>query len=392
MTYIHHADGASTDLDENAAMGGTETPPLRVDETARSAGGMEETPAQPVPPAPGDQAGNKAKLPAAGAAHLDLWLAEPGSSATPPRASVPPTQPFPGGRIKLFQLPELMRFAAEPDQRVIAGFEIGEVGLVLGAPDLGKTTITLGLATAVAGGAAEYLGFVPAMTGPVIVATFEDKPSHVARRIIAGGRSMGASREMIESNLHVLRTEPPSQLFRRAADGLGVEITEMGNALLGKIKLLKPKMLVIEPLVEFHNVSENENGSMHSVMAGLRFFAREGGCAVVVAHHVTRPEEKATVTSSRGAGAIPAAARFALVLNALDKAAAKQLKAAGIDTADLLQVEVGKWNNGAKGGPVILRRRAVSVGPFSAPVLELFRPAGEAEPEGERPDEQAQGG
>jgi RecA-family ATPase len=132
-----------------------------------------------------------------------------------------------------------------------------------------------------------------------------------------------------------------------------------------------------------HNASENENGSMHSVMAGLRFFAREGRCAVMVAHHVTRPEEKATAASSRGAGAIHAAARFALVLNALDKTTAKQLKAAGVDTADLLQVEIGKWNNGPKGNPVILRRRTAAVGPFSAPVLELFRPDGEAELEEE---------
>ena len=101
----------------------------------------------------------------------------------------------------------------------------------------------------------------------------------------------------------------------------------------------------------------------------------------MVAHHVTRPEEKATAASSRGAGAIHAAARFALVLNALDKNTAKQLQAAGVDTADLLQVEIGKWNNGPKGNPVILRRRTAAVGPFSAPVLELFRPGGEARAE-----------
>ena len=45
---------------------------------------------------------------------------------------------------------------------------------------------------------------------------------------------------------------------------------------------------------------------------------------MLVAHHVSRPEERATIASSRGAGAVPAAARLGLVLNEFDKAAAKR--------------------------------------------------------------------
>ena len=61
---------------------------------------------------------------------------------------------------------------------------------------------------------------------------------------------MGADRQMLERNLHVLRCEPPSQLFRRGGDGLGVEMTEKATALLGKVKLLNARLLIIEPLVE----------------------------------------------------------------------------------------------------------------------------------------------
>lgn len=44
------------------------------------------------------------------------------------------------------------------------------------------------------------------------------------------------------------------------------------------------------------------------------------------------------------------------------------------DTADLPQLETGKWNDESKGRPVILRRRSVTVGQFPAPMLEAVQP------------------
>jgi hypothetical protein len=110
--------------------------------------------------------------------------------------------------------------------------------------------MALGFGTAVASGA-NYLGFEPAMVGPVMVVTLEDKPNRTARRIIAAAQAMGADRQMVERNLHVVKCEPPSLLFRRAADGLGVEMTQKARDLLGKVKKHGVRLLIIEPLDQY---------------------------------------------------------------------------------------------------------------------------------------------
>jgi hypothetical protein len=372
----HRADNAPAELGKNAATSGIEAP---------------VTPAQAEPETrDGEERGggaNGAAAPEAEAAVPDLWADAETKSAMPEQPAgaqlTPRRDParfaFGENAMKVLKLPDLLKAAAEPEQIVYAGLEIGEIGLVLSAPGLSKSTLCLGIGASVSSGA-EYLGYKPGVVGPVMVVCVEDKPSRIARRIIAAAKAMGASKELIQKNLHVVKSTPPFRLFRRAADTVGVGMTPEAFSLLGKVKALGVRLLIIDPLVEIHNASENENGSMHAVMDGLRVFAIEGACAVLVAHHVSRPEEKATIASSRGAGAVTAAARFGLVLNDIDKAAAKRFAAMGIDAVDLLQVEIGKFNHGRRSKePMILRRREVMVGPFPTPVLEMMTPDGESE-------------
>lgn len=92
----------------------------------------------------------------------------------------------------------------------------------------------------------------------------------------------------------------------------GVVVQEVVvSAILEQVKAHKVDLVVVDPLVGMHAVSENSNPEMNRVIAQLRRVAEQGNCGVHVVHHVRKggDGEEVSAEDGRGASAIKDACR-----------------------------------------------------------------------------------
>lgn len=136
--------------------------------------------------------------------------------------------------------------------------------------------------------------------------------------------------------------------------------TQMEEALIAR----QIDVLIIDPLVSAHLVSENDNGAIDAIIKRLGRVAERAKCAIELVHHVRKPssaDAKVDVHDARGAGALIAGVRSARILNGMTEDEARD---AGINPADrfsYFQVDLGKSNLSKRDGRSKWRR-VVGVG------------------------------
>lgn len=121
-------------------------------------------------------------------------------------------------------------------------------------------------------------------------------------------------------------------------------------------------VLMLDPFVSCHAVSENDNNKIGAVMKALAGVADVTGCAIDLVHHVTKGRSSGnsdvTVGDGRGASAFLDRVRSARVLNRMSSEEAEQL---GLDVAsgahlDFFRIEQGKSNLSARSLKAAWRR------------------------------------
>jgi hypothetical protein len=103
------------------------------------------------------------------------------------------------------------------------------------------------------------------------------------------------------------------------------------DSLVDEIVKYKIDVLVIDPFVSCHEVSENDNMAMDMVVKEWGRVAGRGNCAVHLVHHTRKPlgaETEVTTNSSRGAASQTDACRVVRPLNRMTE---KEATAAGVD-------------------------------------------------------------
>lgn len=91
-------------------------------------------------------------------------------------------------------------------------------------------------------------------------------------------------------------------------------------------------VLIVDPFVSSHAVSENDNGAIDAVAKEWARVAKRAQCAIVLVHHTKKlAGQKVTAEMSRGAVALINAARSALVLNRMDSDEADRFGIEGDD-------------------------------------------------------------
>ena len=102
-------------------------------------------------------------------------------------------------------------------------------------------------------------------------------------------------------------------------------------------------LVIIDPFVSSHRVTENDNNSVDRVVKVWAHVADETGCAVELVHHTSKTYgNEVTVEHARGASALIGATRSARVLNVMSKDEAA--KAGVPDRRRYVRVENGKAN------------------------------------------------
>ncbi len=163
------------------------------------------------------------------------------------------------------------------------------VGCVGGLPKQGKTWLGLEMAVAVASGTPCLGRFKVPSPGPVLVFCAEDAAHDVRERVAGIAKARGID-------------------FERLAVGwIGVPDLLLDDfthrrRLSATLAEIKPKMLVLDPLVRLHRGDENSAAEVSDLLGFLRSLQRSHQVAIVLIHHVRKSGASEPGTALRGSG------------------------------------------------------------------------------------------
>jgi hypothetical protein len=160
------------------------------------------------------------------------------------------------------------------------------VGVIGGAPKCAKTWLGLDLALSVATGTACLGRYAVPRPGPVLVYLAEDALAVVRERVEGMARHRGL--ELAGVEIHVI-TAPSLRLDR----------LPHRNRLLETAHRLRPRLLLLDPLVRLHGVDENNAGEVAELLAYFRLLQRRLDLSVILVHH-TRKNAAGGVAAGQG--------------------------------------------------------------------------------------------
>jgi AAA domain len=160
------------------------------------------------------------------------------------------------------------------------------VGVIGGAPKCAKTWLGLDMALSVATGTPCLGKYNVPERGPVLVYLAEDALRAVRERIDGMARHRGL--DLVEVEMHVI-TAP---VLRLDQDRDRTRLWETARR-------LRPRLLLLDPLVRLHGIDENRAGEVAELLAYFRSLQRELGLSVLLVHH-TRKNAADGVAAGQG--------------------------------------------------------------------------------------------
>jgi hypothetical protein len=149
------------------------------------------------------------------------------------------------------------------------------VGVIGGAPKCCKTWLALDLSLSVASGTACLGKYSVARPGPVLIYLAEDALPTVRQRV--AGMAAHRGLELAAVEVHVI-TAPTLRLDREPDRG----------RLFDTARRLRPRLLLLDPLVRLHGIDENHAGEVAGLLAYFRSLQRELDLSVVLVHHTRK--------------------------------------------------------------------------------------------------------
>lgn len=226
------------------------------------------------------------------------------------------------------------------DRRLIRGF----LSTTVAPGGIGKSSLELVEAVALASGR-PLLGV--AVTAPCRVWYWcgEDPLEEIERRVAAICIHYGVQPHEIEGRLY-LDSGRTSEIVIAETTRAGTVLAQpVLQALRETITANALDVVILDPFISTHRVSENDNTAVDMVAKALNRIAEQTGCAFELVHHVRKSlgtPGNTTVEDGRGAGSLLAAARSARVLNQMTKDEAER---AGVDNHRAhFRVDNGKAN------------------------------------------------
>jgi AAA domain len=199
------------------------------------------------------------------------------------------------------------------------------ISLLAGPPGVSKTTLLLMVALALATGREDILGMPVIKRSRVSFWNQEDPIDELQRRVAAICKAFGikdqelldeSGKPMLWLNSGVddpffLATAGERQQVKR-----GASVDDM----IAEIKANCIEALILDPMVEFHETEESNNGQMRRVMGFAREIVNTTGCAGYIGTHTRKPDKASSkgfagdMDAIRGASSQVGAARIAHTL------------------------------------------------------------------------------
>lgn len=216
------------------------------------------------------------------------------------------------------------------------------VSVTVAPPGVGKTTLGTGEGLAIASGK-PVLGVTPAERGRVWMWNGEDPIDECERRLAAACIQYGLTQQDVEGWLF-LDSGRATEIVLATMTKDGTRISEpVVNQIVETIRQNSIDVMMIDPFVSSHRVSENDNGAIDVVTKKWAKIAEVTGCAIELVHHARKTGgEEVTIEDARGGGALVGTVRSGRVLNRMTETEAKK---AGVDEhRDYFRVNSGKVN------------------------------------------------
>lgn len=163
----------------------------------------------------------------------------------------------------------------------------GAVGVIGGAPKACKSWLGLDLAVSVASATACLGRFEVLSPGPTLVYLAEDALPRVRDRVAQICEHRGLSLHGLD--LHVV-----------TAPSLRLDIERDRRALDATLSALRPKLLVLDPLVRLHRLDENSAADVSGLLGFLRELNRRHDVALLVVHHMAKRSRRDLGQALRG--------------------------------------------------------------------------------------------
>ena len=218
------------------------------------------------------------------------------------------------------------------------------VSVLASAGGVGKTSLQIVEALAIVTGR-PLLGEEVKERTNVWIVNLEDPLEEIQRRVLAAMKHYGIHPDEVRGKLFVNAGRDFSLKFGiQTREGV-LPNTKLVEYLCRKIPEKQIGCVFIDPFVNAHSVSENENMAINAIVAEIRRVADETSCAIGLVHHIRKGNgEDASIDSVRGAGSLIGAARAARVVNRMSPDDAARI---GIDEAEarsIFRVDDGKAN------------------------------------------------
>ena len=180
------------------------------------------------------------------------------------------------------------------------------VGIIGGEPKCGKSFLALDVAVAVAAGVPCLRRFETDQPGPVLMFAAEDAGHIVRARLEGIARASGADFRTLD----IAVIDIPALRLDHRNDRQRLQET---------IERLKPRLLVLDPLVRLHGVDENAVAEIAPILGFLRDLQRRFETAVLLVHHARKSGATRPGQALRGSSELHAWGDSNLYLRRRDK-------------------------------------------------------------------------
>lgn len=190
----------------------------------------------------------------------------------------------------------------------------GFVTLLVAPGGTGKSSLVLGSCIAIAINRQLFGAKIYQQCNTALL-NLEDPQEEIDRRLAALGIFYNIDNTQLAGRFFM---SPPEQKVLIAAESEdGFEVVHPDEKrIIEVVQDNKIGVLAVDPFAESHELEENSNPHMIRAAAAWRRVAREGNCAVLLAHHV-RKGTVDSIEAARGAKALTDSARVGLLLSSM---------------------------------------------------------------------------
>ena len=197
----------------------------------------------------------------------------------------------------------------------------GFVSVTVAPGGVGKSSLTMVEALAMAANR-PLLGISPAGGKALNVALWngEDPIDELERRMGGAALHYGISEAACPGDLFLLSGRDQPIIIADTVKHDLVVAKPMVEAVKAAIIARRLDVLIIDPFVSSHRVSENDNMAIDVVAKQWASIAHETGCAIELVHHARKSNgDQTTAEDARGASSLISAARSVRVLNPMNE-------------------------------------------------------------------------